>query len=261
MRTRDSSQVPSTTEAASTFSLARFLEDVRTLVPEHGRARYERLPDGRTTIVFRELEAGGGDLCVAGPRTRAHFKDARGVTRAVILQLKPGWSVPLLGIPAHLATDRVVPLDDIWGRAGTDLLLELTETRDVTEVVERITSAIARRLPRHVEPASARLARRAAGLLEGGEVRVDAVAERLGISSRHLRRAFVASVGVGPKDYARAVRLRRAIRLADARASAEWGRLATEAGYYDQAHLIAEFRELVGMTPGAFQKRSAAPAG
>jgi len=38
--------------------------------------------------------------------------------------------------------------------------------------------------------------------------------------------------------------------------SKDWARIAQDAGYYDQAHLIADFRQLVGLTPGAFQKRA-----
>lgn len=37
--------------------------------------------------------------------------------------------------------------------------------------------------------------------------------------------------------------------------SNDWGSIALEAGYYDQPHLIAEFRSLVGLTPGAFAER------
>lgn len=249
--------MPSTTDAVSPFSLVRFLEDVHTLVPTGGRARHERLPDGRTTIVFRELDGGRGDVCVAGPRTRALFKDAPGVARAVILQLKPGWSATLLGVPAHTVTDRIIPLQDIWGNAGSELLVELLGTRSVPDVVDRIAEAIARRFQSNFEPASGRIARRATRLIEDGESRVDAVAEQLGVSGRHLRRAFVESVGVGPKDFARSVRLRRALRLAGAEAgtSTNWGRIAVTAGYYDQAHLIAEFREMVGVTPGVYARR------
>ena len=36
----------------------------------------------------------------------------------------------------------------------------------------------------------------------------------------------------------------------------DWRRIARDAGYYDQAHLIGDFRELVGLTPGAYLRRA-----
>lgn len=246
--------LPTLGSAASTFSLSRFIEDVHLLVPVAGHARYDRLPDGRMTLVFRVIEEGRrGDVCVVGPRTRALFKDAAGVARATVIQLKPGWSTPLLGVGASALIDRIVPLEDIWGRAGSDLCFDLLATRSAPEVVDLLSRAIALRARHTFEPSSARLARRAVHLLEGGESRVERVAEQLGVTARHLRRAFVESVGISPKDYARAARLQRAVRMAST--SKDWGRIARDAGYYDQAHLIADFRELVGLTPGAFVKR------
>ena len=244
--------------AASSIPLCRFVEGIHALVPVVGQTQHvDRLPDGRTTLVFRVLEEGRtGDVCVAGPRTRALFKSATGVTRAVMLQFKPGWSVPLLGVATNELTDRIVPLEDLWGRPGGDLCLELLATRSVPEVMERLTHALAHRLHQTVEPASARLARRAVRLLEGDEVRVERVAERLGVTARHLRRAFTESIGIGPKEFARTVRLQRVVRMTAT--SRDWGRIAADAGYYDQAHLIADFRELVGLTPGAFLKRTGA---
>ncbi|WP_437673011.1 helix-turn-helix domain-containing protein [Sorangium sp. So ce131] len=239
-----------------TFSLPRFVEDVRVIAPAAGRACHvDRLPDGRTTLVFRVIERGRkGDVCVAGPRTRALFKDATGIARAVMLQFKPGWSASLLGVAANALTDRIIPLEDIWGRSGGDLCYELLAARSLPEVLDRLSRAIALRTRQASEPASARLARRAVHLLEGDEVRVESVAERLGVTARHLRRAFTESVGIGPKEFARTVRLQRALRMAAT--SKDWARIAADAGYYDQAHLIADFRELVGLTPGAFLKRA-----
>lgn len=192
-----------------------------------------------------------------GPRTRALFKNAAGVARAVKLQFKPGWAAPLLGVAASALTDQIVPLEDMWGRSGGNLCLELLAARSLPEVLDRLSHAIALRTQQTFESASARLARRAVRLLEGGEVRVEGVAERLGVTARHLRRAFTESVGIGPKDFARSVRLQRAVRMAGT--SKDWGRIAADAGYYDQAHLIADFRELVGLTPSAFLKRAGSP--
>ncbi|MCY0993462.1 helix-turn-helix domain-containing protein [Nannocystis sp. ILAH1] len=239
---------------AATSPLSRFIEDVLVLVPAAGRARYERLPDGRTTVVFRVLEEGrSGDVCVVGPRMRALFKDGGGVARAIVLQLKPGWSTALLGVAANALTDRVVPLEDIWGRPGSELCDALLATRSLPEVLERVSSAIALRTSDSFETSSARLARRAVHLFEAGEARVERVAEQLGVTARHLRRTFTECVGIGPKDFARTVRLRRAVRMAAT--SKDWARIAADAGYYDQAHLITDFRELVGLTPGTFLKR------
>ena len=246
--------------AAPTFALSRFIEDIRAVEHVEGRAfEVDRLPDGRTTLVFRAFEGGRrGDVAVAGPRTSALFKKATGVSRAVMLQFKPGWSTPLLGVAANTLTDRIVFLEDIWGRSGADLCRELLDAPNLPDVVDRLSRALALRSHQTVERASGRLARQAVRLLEGVEVRVESVAERLGVTSRHLRRAFTENVGIGPKEFARTVRLQRAVqRAATSKAtSKDWARIAADAGYYDQAHLIGEFRQLVGLTPGAFSKRA-----
>jgi AraC-like DNA-binding protein len=232
----------------STLWLARFVERVDVIAPADRRPlALERLPDGRTAVIFRVLDSGDADLSVTGPRTRALFKTATGMARAVTIRFKPGWLAPLLGVRASALTDRYVKLDDLWGRHANDLCGELLAARSVPEIVGRLSDAFARRSHDRAEPASASLARRAVRMLETDEVRVDRVAERLGVTTRHLRRAFADGIGVGPKEFARSVRLQRAVRLAET--SRDWGRIATDVGYYDQAHLIGEFRELVGLTP------------
>lgn len=241
--------------AASTLSLSPFVEDVRVVVPTAGGGfQVERLPDGRTTLVFRVIEEGRrGDVSVAGPRTHALFKNAPGVVRAVIVQFKPGWSAALFGVAGSALRDQIVPLEDIWGHWGGDVCRALLAAQSLTDVLRRIAHALAIRTHQTFEPASGRLARHAVRLLEGDDVRVESVAEQLGVSARHLRRAFTESVGIGPKEYARTVRLQRAVRMSAT--SNDWARIAADAGYYDQAHLIADFREFVGLTPSAFVKR------
>ncbi|AKT41464.1 helix-turn-helix domain-containing protein [Chondromyces crocatus] len=241
-----------TTTTDATPSFSRFIEAVRALGPTD--TQYDWLPDGRTTLVFRVLDRGRlGDVCIAGPQTRAHFKNLSGVTRAAAIRFKPGWTVPLVGIPASEVTDRIVPLDDIWGRAGTELYAELLATRDLPQLIQCVSRAFTRRLSQTVEPSSARIARRAARLIEDGEGRVERVAQQLGVTARHLRRAFTENIGVAPKEFARTVRLQRAIRMSAN--SNDWSRIATDAGYYDQAHLIGDYREFLGVTPTALSKR------
>ncbi len=235
-------------------SLARFVEHVEIQASDGERPlEIERLPDGRTTLAFRVFDSGQRDLTVIGPRLRAVFKSATDVARIVVVRFKPGWSSTLFGVSASELAHRYVPLDALWGRDVGRLADGLLAARGVTDVLDRLSDAFARRGRDLVEPASASLARRAVRLLEGDEIRVDRVAERLGITARHLRRAFVESIGIGPKDFARTVRLQRAVRRADT--SHDWSRVATDTGHYDQAHLIGEFRDLVGLTPVEYVRR------
>jgi len=84
--------------------------------------------------------------------------------------------------------------------------------------------------------------------IAAGGGRIDDIAKEIGISRQHLARQFLHHVGVSPKTFARVMRFRRL--LADQRD--DWAHRAARHGYYDQSHLIADFRELAGTTPNAF---------
>lgn len=230
--------------------LTRFIDAVRVIDLEPGGQRQvDRLPDGHTTIVIRTFGPNEGDVWVFGPRSRAHFKTVSGFVRTIAVQIKPGWVAPLLGVAAAALTDQFVPLHDIVGDCDA-LCDKLVAAGAVDDVLDILSFALESRFS--AEPSSSLLARRAVRLFET-ELRVDSVAKQLGVTSRHLRRAFLEAVGIGPKEFARGVRLQRAIRRTTT--GLDWSRIATDVGYYDQSHLIADFRDLVGLTPRAYLAR------
>src|SRR5690606_28368600 len=152
-------------------------------------------PNGRTALVARVLNGEhAADVAMLGPRTRAMFKHPTGIARVLLLSLKPGCSAPLFGASARALTDRIVPLGELWGRAGSDLASKILAASSLPEMLEQISSAVALRSRRTTESASGRLARRAASLLEGDAVKIESVAAELGVTGRHLRRAFSESI-------------------------------------------------------------------
>ena len=156
--------------------LSRFVDNVR-VVDMTGPRELARLPDGRTNLVFRVHDGERtGDLTVTGPRTRAYFKTATGIARWITIELKRGWTTQLLGVPASTLTNRIVHLRDIWGTAGAELCNQLVAARTMPEALERLSHAFAVRTERTVEPASARLARRAVRMLETENLRIASVA-------------------------------------------------------------------------------------
>ena len=79
------------------------------------------------------------------------------------------------------------------------------------------------------------------------------LADELGISHGHLDREFGRIVGLSPRVLSRVLRLRALVAL-DRRATARsgWTALASELGWFDQAHLIRDFRRFTGVTPGEY---------
>lgn len=86
----------------------------------------------------------------------------------------------------------------------------------------------------------------------GGQLSVEEVGERVGLSGKQLERKFVATVGTTPKTFARISRFLNICHHLDRYRDSTLTRLAHECGYFDQAHFIREFSAFTGFTPKAF---------
>lgn len=78
-----------------------------------------------------------------------------------------------------------------------------------------------------------------------GEAGVSAIANHFGLSDRQFRRIMRSLFGFGPKKIQRIMRLQASLR-----ALLNPDALATDEGFYDDAHRIKEIRSLTGLTPG-----------
>lgn len=234
------------------FSPPDALREVRTIAFADGEViAVTRLPDPSVSLMFRALRGGGGDLSVLGPLNRARFKRAGGVAFTVRAVLAPHAARAVVGVPLHELADRVIAVDALWGRSGAALRDRLVggTPEAVTRALRETVLARAPAAPRATDAMVAR----AAALLEAGQP-VAAIAHTLDVNERTLRRAFVDRMGLAPKRYARIARFQRVLARTRGRAAVDWPRVARELGYFDQAHLVNDFRELVATTPDAFTR-------
>jgi AraC-like DNA-binding protein len=208
-------------------------------------------PEIHLVVRFGPSARGGLDVHAFGVRRTVHRKLIRGGQRIVTARLHLGATEAVLGASASALAGRIVALEDLWGEAATRRLsARLADARDTADAAVILESAITQRMAmadgRRARP---QLALDAADRLT--HANVNAVAEDLGVSERHLRRVFRETVGVSPKTFAKLMRFDRALSVAREDVGASWACIAARAGYYDQAHLIAEFRAIAGVTPRA----------
>jgi len=84
---------------------------------------------------------------------------------------------------------------------------------------------------------------------------VGAVARALGMSERHLHRLFLEQVGLSPSQFRRIRRLERVIdAMRRLPPDPPMAPLALDHGFFDQAHMNHELKDLTGMTPVALHR-------
>jgi AraC-like DNA-binding protein len=209
-----------------------------------------RLPTCDAQLVVHVTPDGAAMASVAGPCTFAKYRLIVPGPFYIQLVLQPDVARAVLGVPVRELADRVVDLEQLWGGRAHDVIERVVRLRDDPQAaVLALEAVLARRMVDGARARGGQLARRAAAVLRAAPTQVPRLADDLGVSERSLRQAFLDHVGVSPKRFARIARVRRVV---DAAGRASWARLAAEHAFYDQAHLNAEFRALLGVSPGRF---------
>lgn len=229
--------------------LARYVKAMRIGHATESGARYRRLPDGETELMLTYSAGAPLRASLIGTRTNVLNKETDLGASALLVRFRLGAAHAFFGRPMSELTDQVVPLDALWSARE---LQPLRAATDGAQLQAAFAQALQVRFSHAYEPAAALSVRRALQrIAQAAELpRVPALAAELGISERQLRRGFDQVIGVSPKHYLRIARFQRALRTARAaQHKPDWAALAESCGYFDQAHLISEFREMTGVTP------------
>lgn len=167
---------------------------------------------------------------------------------------------PWLGADADALSDRIVPLSDLLGASATALRERLLACLSLPAKFSLVENWLSARLDPRRAP-SALLAWAVDRIETGaGQVGVDALAREAGVSRKHLAGLFRRQVGVGAKALARVHRFRAAVAMLSGQDRVPWTALALQCGYFDQSHLVRDFRAFSGFTPGEFIRHARADA-
>lgn len=88
-------------------------------------------------------------------------------------------------------------------------------------------------------------------LSSGGALSVQELAQETVYCPRYLQRVLQQNVGAPPKSAINNVRLQAALRLLTG-SSKTLTQIAQECGYYDQAHFVHSFQQMMGCSPRSF---------
>ncbi len=187
--------------------------------------------------------AGLQTRCLAIESTSSYMIGAR---------FKPGGAHAFLALPITEFTDRVIPLDTLFGSAALELRTKLQAASQLAGRFQLLEEFLLTRFKLDMG-AYPLVVRTVAELTRTqGASGLKELSKLLGVSHKHLTNQFTRLVGIGPKQFARMLRLTSVISDLDISQPVDWLRVAHAANFYDQSHFINEFRAFTGLTPGEY---------
>lgn len=217
------------------------------------------VPDGRCELVvhfgapYREAGAGSPQprVVFAGQLTRPLWLEATGASGVVGARFHPASARAFLDLPMDRATDQRLELPRLWPGEARALLREVDGASSIEARVEAVAQFVLRRVAgTAVDETVERCV--TAFQASAGMLPVQAAAEIAGIGRRQLERRFLDVVGVSPALFANLLRFRSVFDAIEHDSARPWTDAAIAAGYFDQSHLIRDFRRFVGCTPTEF---------
>lgn len=174
-------------------------------------------------------------------------------TGTVLVMFSETGAAAFFKTPLHELFGQSLSLDDLILRSQMDVISE--QLGEAPADAERIHVIERFLLSRLNYKAADELVNLAVSLIRqsGGTVKINLLAEKLNISQSRLEKRFRAIVGASPKKFASIVRLRSV--MGSAYEANRLTQLGADAGYFDQAHFIKDFKSFTGETPEQFFKK------
>ena len=239
--------------------LSRLVESLwfaRGTVPYH---REKIAPTGSTVAVFvlgdpiiATADAGSATSVrndrgfLIGAHDAPVINEPTGETYAVGIVTTAVGCAATFGAPARTLAGRVVELEATWSAARD--LRKMLLTAPPADALRMLEEALERDVMWRV-PGLDRC-EAVVALLEAEPTRpIAEIAAEVGVTHSYLDRQFRDVVGLSPRRFSRLLRLRRLLNMIARRDDVDWTTIAADAGWFDQSHLIRDFKRHTGVTP------------
>ena len=160
----------------------------------------------------------------------------------------------LFGIPIREFYNQNTPLEFLVKHEADELESKLMEVSDFADRIKIIESFFVRRLSNVKKQYALNRLQDSISIINQYRtiVNIDFLASRACLSRKQYERSFSNFIGTTPKQFLKTLRFQLALHEKSKYPERSLSNLAYACGYYDQAHMISEFKMFSGMTPGQY---------
>lgn len=172
-------------------------------------------------------------------------------TSLIIAVFQPSSLSRLLKMPATELGGKVIDSKEIFGSQVSMLHEKLYHPKNTEEKINLLNTFFSTLIPERPIPNQILIDASLAFISKnGGTVAVKQLVEFTGYTERHVERIFSESIGINPKKFGNIVKLHVFLKKLNQKpGKRDLTAICHEAGYFDQSHLIREFRKHTGITP------------
>jgi AraC-like DNA-binding protein len=246
--------------------LSQFVESIWAVNGGPNHAREIVLPNGATELIInfgsyhKVVDKNDHDRFqvyreswIAGLQKDYLMIEAFHESNLMGIRFRPGGAYPFLQFPLSELTNEVIECDLVFGGLISELRDRLFEARGHSERIRLVEEMLCKRINMMMSDPLVNHILKEIRIAEGQKP-IAELSRQIGISNKQLISRFKKTVGISPKFLARILRFQSVIRLANGRTAVNLTEIAHRCGYYDQAHMIREFRLLSGATPTDYLK-------
>lgn len=188
------------------------------------------------------------DSIIVGPQvSKVNLK--MGLHHMIVsVVFEPGALFHFLGIPLNELYDQALDASLIWGAEIRTVNERLAEAINHLQMKQIVEAFFLKRIP--LKPPHLPFNSAMKTLLKmNGQLSMSQLASLSCLSLRQLERKSMEVNGYSPKFFARLIRFSKAYRLKEGHPDTSWSNIAYSAGYFDQMHMIRDFKEFTGINP------------
>ncbi|MGZ3584648.1 MAG: AraC family transcriptional regulator [Ktedonobacterales bacterium] len=255
-----------TSSRDETFQLSRYLpaQDLSFFIEHYwivswdlqGCEPYiqETLPYPSVHLVVEQ-----GASQVYGVQTGKFTRTLANQGRVFGMKFKPGAFYPFVRTPVSRFTNTTATLCDALHVDSAPLEDAILSRDDEGEMLVLAENFLRQLLPEH-DPHVTLINDIVDWISAHREItKVDDIAVRFHLNKRAMQRLFRQYVGVSPKWVVQRFRLHEVAERLAVGEAVDWPTIVAELGYSDQAHVIKDFKAIVGQTPAAYAKSLSDP--
>ncbi|MDA3891702.1 MAG: helix-turn-helix domain-containing protein [Salinivirgaceae bacterium] len=188
---------------------------------------------------------------ISGQQKRYYDLKVSGNISLFSISFLPYGAMMFFDIPLNELYDKNIPLKYIIGNRIIHLEEKLFEAASFKEKTKIVDTFLKKQL--HKNSKEYELQRIYKTVYEINKTRgllnIETLAEKACLSRKQFERTFLDYIGSSPKQFLKIVRFQNAIFQKQKNHNMPLTELAHLCGYFDQAHMINEFKTLAGMTP------------